>query len=67
MTKFAVEVKPDRHEEGSFSVEITHNGYQWQSIRLTPEQARKVIAAMQTYLGHTLPPFDGIEPQNGER
>lgn len=47
--KFAVEVTPARHAEveGEITISITHNGYQWQSMELTPEEVEKVVKALQ--------------------
>jgi hypothetical protein len=35
---------------GEFSLSITHNGYQWQSIGLMPEEAEQVIAALRSFI-----------------
>ena len=45
---FEVKVSPARHQDmpGELSLEITHNGYQWNVLSLAPEEAEKVILAL---------------------
>ena len=50
-SKFAIEVGKDRHGiDGEIALSITHNGYQWQTVALFPDEARKVIKALSDYL-----------------
>lgn len=45
---FAVKVGPcrDATVRGEMRMEFTHNGFQWSSITLTPEEAEKVVLAL---------------------
>lgn len=48
---FAVEVSPVRHPaaSGEISLSITHNGRQWQSVTLLPEEVAIVIDALKPH------------------
>lgn len=50
--KFAVEVGPANHPmiTGEMKISITHNGYQWASLALSPDEARKLITEINKYL-----------------
>ena len=50
---FAVEVKSARYRDfdGEITLSITHNGRQWNSINLSPEEARKVVTALSEAVG----------------
>jgi hypothetical protein len=53
--KFLVQIKklvpkPKLFDYDELLLEITHNGYQWISIGLTIDEARKTIVALQRYL-----------------
>lgn len=45
---FAIEIKPARDPdvEGEIAVSMTHNGRQWSTFNLTPEEVVKLIAAL---------------------
>jgi len=49
---FAVAVNPNRYASalGELSLEVTHNGHQWRSISLLPEEAQRVIEALTAAL-----------------
>ena len=54
-SKFAVEVKKDKHFPDGLEFSCTHNGYQWHTIGFrTRDEARKAISALQDYLDDTL-------------
>ena len=36
--------------ENEFELSITHNGYQWNSITLSPEEGRRIIAVISHHL-----------------
>lgn len=51
--RFAVSVSPEHcifNDEGDFDLRITHNGNQWQAVKLNRSEALKVITALQNYL-----------------
>lgn len=50
--KFAVEVGPANHPmtTGEMKISLTHNGYQWTSLALSPAEGRKLIAEIEAYL-----------------
>ena len=54
MGNFRVEVKtsdsPLFGEADELLLSVTQNGHQWQGIRLLPNEARKVILALENYL-----------------
>lgn len=53
---FAVEIEPYRYADitSEFTLRITHNGYQWSGINLSPDEARKIISLLTSHLS-TLP------------
>ena len=48
--KFAVAIEDVRHPfaEGEIRLMVTHNGYQWSSMSLLPDEAKQVIATLQS-------------------
>jgi hypothetical protein len=46
---FDVDITSPRqpHEEGEIVLSVTHNGNQWQSISLLPDEVKKVISALR--------------------
>jgi hypothetical protein len=46
---FKVEVTKQRSPNfaGELSLSVTHNGYQWQSVGLMPDEAAQVIEALR--------------------
>lgn len=50
--KFAVEIEPCRMPmvKNELKVSITHNGYQWESFSLSPEEAWKISRDLTGYL-----------------
>jgi hypothetical protein len=47
---FAVEVTQARTSKHELLLSVTHNGSQWTSINLLPDEAQRVIAALATTL-----------------
>jgi hypothetical protein len=50
--KFKAEIKPSDHPmiEGEMSISVTHNGYQWMSISLSPDELKKVYKIIKNHL-----------------
>ena len=49
---FAVRIEPCHTlvMENEFRLDVTHNGFQWQLFTLTPDEAVKVIDALQAHI-----------------
>ena len=49
---FKVSVEPDDTPEApdELLLQITHNGYQWTTLALSPEEAKQVVRALNLYL-----------------
>ena len=54
MINFKVEIRAsicvEFDEADEFILSVTHNGRQWQGMGLLPNEARKVIMALENYL-----------------
>lgn len=53
--RFAVEVKAsigraDPVSPGEFVISVTHNGYQWSTMNLMPDEARQMVKDVNAYL-----------------
>ena len=46
---FSVTVEKSRWYPGEISLSITHNGYQWNTITLLPNEIDAVIAALEKH------------------
>lgn len=46
---FAVKVEPSRWHPGEIALSITHNGYQWSTITLLPNEIDAVIKALEKH------------------
>ncbi len=51
-SKFAAKLEPARYPEcpGDMVLSITHNGYQWQSVSLLPDEMKAVLKLLNEHL-----------------
>lgn len=48
--KFAVIAEKSSGYETEMDISITHNGYQWTTVRIDPDEWPEVVAAVDKYL-----------------